>query len=219
MGRLVTDQQLNEMTTQLSAAQNATAEAQARYLRIKHVIDTHQMDAAVAKSLTSLVSSTLRTQYAEASKRYSELSAKLPADHVVLVNLRKSIDEISKLLFEEFARVADSYKNDYEIAAAREKSLTESLESKQQISVSNNDELAQLRQLEQKAESYRTIYQSYLQRYQEVVQQQNFPMTDEHVMSEAAPPTFPSHPRMALVLVISTGLGIYSPPALEYSAN
>ena len=169
MGTLVSDQQLNEMTTQLDAAQNATVEAQARYLRVKHIIDSHQTEAAVSDSLSNTVISGLRTQYADSSKRYRELAQKLAPDHIVMVNLRKSIDEISRLLFEELGRVAESYRNDYEIAATREKALAESVASQQKFAVSTNDARAQLRQLEQKAESYKMVYQSYMQRYQEVI--------------------------------------------------
>ncbi|MGH8612564.1 MAG: Wzz/FepE/Etk N-terminal domain-containing protein [Gammaproteobacteria bacterium] len=95
----------------------------------------------------------------------------------------------------------------YEIAAAREKDLAESLKQQQNISVVANDAQAQLRQLELKAESYKLLYQSYMQRFQETAQHESYPVADAHVASPARPPAVPSYPRIPVVLSISLALG------------
>ena len=88
------------------------------------------------------------------------------------------MDELSARLFEELGRIAESYRTDYEVAAAREKSLTDNIKRQQGVAVTANDALVQLRQLEQKAESYKTLYESYSQRYEGSAQQETFPMGD-----------------------------------------
>jgi succinoglycan biosynthesis transport protein ExoP len=70
-----------------------------------------------------------------------------------------------------------------------------------------NDAQAQLRQLEQKAESYKTIYHTYLQRDQEAAQQESFPLTDAHVITAASRPIDPSRPRKVLIISFSVLLG------------
>jgi succinoglycan biosynthesis transport protein ExoP len=80
----------------------------------------------------------------------------------------------------------------------------------QGVAVSASDAQAHLRQLEQKAESYKTVYQSFMQHYAEAEQQETFAMTDAHVMSVATPPLAPSYPRKLLVLVISLALGAFA---------
>jgi succinoglycan biosynthesis transport protein ExoP len=206
-GMLISEQQFSEMTTQLVAAQAATAQAQARYLGIKNIIDTHQTESAVTESLANPVINDLRTKYLDASKRMSDLERKLGPTHVTVVNLKNTMDELSTLLFQELARVAQSYRSDYEAAAAREKALTDILTRQQSVAAGANDAQVKLRQLEQKAESYKTLYQSFMQHYQEAARQESFPMADGHVVSAASPPLAPSHPRAPLVLAISLGLG------------
>jgi polysaccharide biosynthesis transport protein len=206
-GTLISEQQLTEMSTQLVTYRAATAEAQARYLRIKHIIDTHQTEAAVTESLSNPVIANLRTQYLEASKRYSALARRLDPNHMALVNFKHTMDEIAALLFEELGRVEESYRNDYEVAVAREKALTANLANQQKVAVTANDAQVQLHQLEQKAQSFGTLYDSYLQRYQEAAQQESFPMTDGHVVSGANQPLEPSQPRKYLVLALSMAIG------------
>jgi len=209
-GTRISEQQFSEMTTQLVAAQAATAQAQARYLGIKNIIDTHQTESAVTESLANQVITDLRTKYLDASKRMSDLERHLGPTHITVVNLKNTMDELSTLLFQELARVAQSYRSDYEAAAVREKALADNLRRQQSVAVGANDAQAHLRQLEQKAESYKTVYQSFMQRHAEAEQQETFAMTDAHVMSVATPPLAPSYPRKPLVLVISLALGAFA---------
>jgi succinoglycan biosynthesis transport protein ExoP len=207
-GALVSDQQFNEMTTQLVNERAITAEAQARYLRIKNIIDTHQTDSMVTESLNNLVINDLRTKYLDASKRMIDLERKLGPNHITVVDLKHTMEELKTLLFQELGRIAQTYQNDYEVAAAREMALATNLAHQQTIAVAANDAQVQLRQLEQKAESYKTLYQTFLLRYQETAQQESFPLAEAHVISPANPPLTPSHPRTPLVLAIFLAFGI-----------
>jgi succinoglycan biosynthesis transport protein ExoP len=207
-GTLASEQRFNEMMSQLVTARAATAQAKARYDRIKSILDTHQTEAAVAESLVSPVINELRTKYLDAARRKGELERKLGPDHIVIVNLKHTMEEYSSLLFQEFGRVAETYRSDYEVAEAREKALTDEVTREQKVAIAANADLVQLRQLEQKAESYKTLYQTFLQRLQETAQQETFPLAEAHIISAASPPLQASHPRTTLVLAISMALGV-----------
>jgi succinoglycan biosynthesis transport protein ExoP len=207
-GALISDQQFTEMMSQLVTQRSATAEAKARYLRIKNIIDTYQTGSAVTESLANPVIIELRTKYFDASKRMIDLERKLGPDHRTVIDLKNAIEDLKTQLFQELGRIAEMYRSDYEVAAAREKALAENLAQQQTIAVAANDDQVQLRQLEQKAESSKTLYQTFLQRYQETAQQEGFPLTDAQFISAANPPLVPSYPRTPLVLAISLALGI-----------
>jgi succinoglycan biosynthesis transport protein ExoP len=206
-GALVSEQQLNEMTSQLVTQRSVTEEAKARYLRIKNVIDTNQTDSAVTESLANPVISELRTKYLEASKRMLDLQRKLGPNHITVVDLKNTMEEFRAQLFQELARIAETYRSDYEVAATREKALAENLARQQTVAVTANDAQVELRQLEQKADSDQTLYKTFMQRYQETAQQEGFPLTDAHVISEASRPLLPSYPRTAVALAISLAVG------------
>ncbi|SRR5579875_513835 len=208
-GTLISDQQFDEMTTQLVNAQAETAQAKARYQHLKNIVDNHQTEAAVSESFSDPIISQLRTKYLDVLNHLKDLevSHKLDPNHQALIRLRNTMDELSARLFEELGRIAESYRTDYEVAAAREKSLSENVKRQQGVAITANDAQVQLRQLEHKAESYKTIYENYSQLYQGSAQQETFPIADSHIISSANPPSTASYPRKPLVLGISLALG------------
>jgi succinoglycan biosynthesis transport protein ExoP len=64
-----------------------------------------------------------------------------------------------------------------------------------------------LRDLESNAQTYRALYDNFLQRYMESVQQQSFPVTEARVITAATRPLSKSSPKALLVLGIATVLG------------
>lgn len=205
---LVSEQQINEMTTQLVAERAAAAQARIRYLRIKAMIDTNQTDSAVTESLANPVVNELRTKYFDASKRMIHLERKLGSSHVTVIDLKNTMEEYKTLLFQELGRIAETYKADYEVAAAREAAMAENLARQQKVAITANNAQVELRQLEQKAESYKILYDGFLRRYQETAQQESFPLPDAHIISPATPPLEPSHPRTTLVIMLSLAFGM-----------
>lgn len=51
------------------------------------------------------------------------------------------------------------------------------------------------------------MYQTFLQRYQEAMQQQSFPVTEARVISKAMPPYMPSKPNKPMILVLFMVMG------------
>jgi succinoglycan biosynthesis transport protein ExoP len=115
--------------------------------------------------------------------------------------------QYERLMFEELGRIAESYLSDLVIAQSKEKALRSSLKELVGGNASANVTAVALRELEREAETFRTLYQSFLQRYQEAVHQQSFPITEARVVTTALAPSNPSHPKTAIVLALSLLLG------------
>jgi len=206
-GKLVNEQQLGEVNSQLVTARAETAKAEARYARIKAIIDNRQTDAVVTEAIGNNAIEQLRAKFLGAAKREAELATRLGPTHGAVAGLRMEMREYERLMFEELSRIAESYLSELVIAQSREKSLRSSLEGLVGIHASANETAVALRELEREAETYRTLYQTFLQRYQEAVQQQSFPITEARVISAALTPTAPSHPKRSIVLALSLLLG------------
>src|SRR5262249_56670508 len=97
--------------------------------------------------------------------------------------------------------------SDYEIAKAREDSIRRSLDQIVAESQTTNEAQVVLRQLESTAKSYRSLYDNFLQRYMESVQQQSFPITEARVITRASSPPGPSSPRTLYILTIAALAG------------
>jgi succinoglycan biosynthesis transport protein ExoP len=211
-GKLVNEQQLGEVNSQLVSARADTARAEARYERIRTIIRDRQTDAVVTEAIGNNVIEQLRSKFVNAAKREAELSARLGPNHGSVTNLRGEMHEYERLMFEELSRIAEVYRSELDIARSREKSLSQSLTGLVDATAATNETLVALRELEREAESYKDLYKTFLQRHQETVQQQSFPITEARVIMNALKPLKPSEPRklrvLALMFVLGGGLGI-----------
>lgn len=206
-GRLVSDQQITELSSQMMTASAKTAETEAKYQRVKSIIDNKEMNAAVAESMSNPVTEGLREKYLAASKREQELRRLLGPDHVQVGNLRNEMAQYERLVFEELGRMAQSLASDLQIAKAKQASLSQNLTDLSGENVSTNKVLVELRDLEREADTYRKLYQNFLQKYQETVQQQSFPITEARVITRATKPIAPSAPGKAATLGLALVLG------------
>ncbi len=204
---LVSDQQLAQLNTALIAAQADTARARAQYDRIQNVLKSGDPQAIVSDALVSPAIGDLRKRYLDASKREAEIAASLGENHAQAQKLRGEMSEYQRLMFSELGRIAESYKSELAVAEDREKNLSDSVTQASTASSSTNETLVQLRELQREADTYRNLYQSFLDRYQQAIQQQSFPITDARVISKATEPDRPSAPRKGLMLVLFTALG------------
>jgi succinoglycan biosynthesis transport protein ExoP len=209
-GQLLNEQQLGEVNSQLTTARGETAQAEAKYQRLQAILNSGQADAAVTESLGNSVIVDLRNRYLRASKSEAELSSRLGKTHSQVLSLRKELKEYERLIFDELGRIAESTKSEYEIAKARQKSLEDSLASLLGVNAVNNETLVTLRELEREADTYKNLYQSFLQRYQETIQKQSFPVNEARVITSASKPLRPSYPRKSLIMAIAllAGLGL-----------
>ena len=205
---LMSEQQLSDVNGQLIIARASTAEAKARLDRITEVSQGDLVEGSVADALKSEVITRLRAQYLDLAAKESDLSSKYGKDHGAVVNLRNQMNELKRSVREELRRIAQTNRSDYEIALARERSLQQSLDSLVSQAGTTNQAQVQLRDLESSAATYRNLYDSFLQKFEEATQQQTFPVSDARVITAATTPDRPSSPKKMLVIPGSIVLGI-----------
>ncbi len=192
-GTLMNDKQLSEISGQLAAARSQTADLQARLERIEAVRGAYQQDRpasaadeSVAEAMSSGIITSLRTRYLDLVNREAEWSARYGKNHSAVVNLRNQIRDVRKSIHDELGRIEQTTRSEYEIAKRRQ----DELEKRQAALVSQSTETSQaqiaLFSLEAAAQSYRKIYDSFLQRHTESVQQQSFPISDARPITPAS---------------------------------
>jgi succinoglycan biosynthesis transport protein ExoP len=115
--------------------------------------------------------------------------------------------EYQRLIREELQRIADSYRSDAEVARQKEQSLSVAMSGLVGASAGTNQILVQLRELERESETYRNLYQTFMQRYQEAVQQLSFPVSEARVITAATAPQSASYPKRGPILALSLIVG------------
>jgi polysaccharide biosynthesis transport protein len=211
-GRLMNEQQLAEINSQLTMARGAVTEARAKLDRIKSVLDSKSLADGVAATVTDTlkndVITKLRSKYLDLSTQEADISRRYGFNHLAAVNLRNQMKEIENSIRNELQRIGESFKSEYEISNQRQEGLQKQLDDAVSQSQVKNEAQVKLRELESNSQSYRALYDNFLQRYVESVQQQSFPITEARIISAASRPNSKSHPKTTLTLIFAAFGGI-----------
>jgi uncharacterized protein involved in exopolysaccharide biosynthesis/Mrp family chromosome partitioning ATPase len=205
---LVSDQQLSAMTQRLAAAHALTLDAQAKYDQIESSRRGASDAGAIPEALQSPTIANLRAQYAEARRKYAELSSELGPLHPSLRNMEKQVEDLRKNIAEELNRFSQSAKNDLTRARDYEASLNKALDAQKHQSVDLSQASVRLRELERDVEANRNVYQSFLKRSRETEEQESLNTSAARIIGEATAPqrrVFP--PAMSLIAMIGLAIG------------
>ena len=200
---LISDQQLSASNQRLAGARAQTLDAQARLDQIEASRRASTDPGAIPEALQSPTIANLRAQYAEARKRYAELTAELGPRHPALRQNEKQVDDLRRIVNEEVERFAQAARNDLARARDYEASLNKALETQKRQSVELSQASVRLRELERDVEASRDVYQSFLKRSRETQEQESLNTSAARIIGEATIPqrrSFP--PAMSLIAMI-----------------
>jgi polysaccharide biosynthesis transport protein len=193
-GRLVNEQRLTELNSQLTGARTLVAETKAKLDQWDTITRAEGSDPAINASIGDLVKSDevvvrLRTRYLELQNRDEELAAKYGSEHLVVLNLRKQMRQVRTAINAEFQKLRAGLESDYQLAQQREAAIRSELtEATSQSEVANRAQVA-LRQLEISAQTYQGLYDTFLHRYTDALQQEGSPIAEAKVITRASPPS------------------------------
>jgi succinoglycan biosynthesis transport protein ExoP len=118
--------------------------------------------------------------------READWSVRYGKNHQAVVNLRNLIRDARKSIYNELGRIEETWKSDLEVAKKRQAEFEQSLGSLVSQSTETNQARVALFSLEASAQSYRKLYDNFLQQHTESVQQQTFPISDARLISPAS---------------------------------
>jgi succinoglycan biosynthesis transport protein ExoP len=214
-GKLASEVELDQLGIALAKARADTSQARAKLDRITRVLEQRSNketfeipDPIVTDALSNPVITKLREQFLDDQNRESEWSARYGAEHQAARNLRAEMAALQRAIWDEISRIAESYKSELQIAKSQEESIDKRMGEVFQQSGSTRQSQVRLRELETAANTYRGIYETFLSRFTQSVQQQSFPSTEARVVTAATPPSAPSSPKKSLTLVLAAILGL-----------
>jgi polysaccharide biosynthesis transport protein len=193
-GALMNEKELSEISGGLVSARAHASEIQVRLERLQAVRKAYQQDRpnsgeedeTVAEAMSSGIISTLRAKYLDLVNREANWSVLYGKNHAAVVNLRNQIRDIRRSIRDELGRIEENLKSEYEIAKKRGDEFDKSQAKLISQSTETNQAMVTYYSLDAAAKSYRRLYDSFLQRHTESVQQQTFPMTDARQISSAS---------------------------------
>jgi succinoglycan biosynthesis transport protein ExoP len=207
---LLNSDQLSSLSTQLTNARIAMTDAKARLDRIQQGTSEGTRSATVPDAINSGVIVSLRSQYRELAARATEIESRVGPEHMAVVKLRERMDALSAAIRDEEQRIANSYATEYQIAKARSTELAANVAELVGEAGTTSQAQVTMRELESSADALRNLYNSFLQKFQEIntVQTQTIPVRDARIITRAAPPLHKSSKKSKFVFAGSILVGL-----------
>lgn len=212
-GELMSEQRLSDLNAQLIVAQSETAGALARAEQLRKIIEMGPDRAAENLALSSEadqgpILSEMRAKYLNLSRRERDATLLYGEANAQVAAMRAELSELARSIFEEARQLANAAQNDFEVKQAREEKLRTSVTSASGQNTEAQRSQVQLRELQQRSEALTNLYQTFLARYEQITQQQSFPIAKARIISEAMVPLRPASPRTIFVLLATLVLGL-----------
>ena len=206
-GKLVTEQQVTEINTQLVSARSELGRTKARYDEAQRL---RNKPDAIPEALASATLRQLRNQLSTVVSQKAKLSATLKPQHPLMVQVLEQERQLQSEIREELQRVIASATVDYERARAVEKGLSSDFETLRIELNTVNSAQIKLRELERELEANRAVYQSAIVRARETREQARLNTSNVRVLAEPTPQrdrSFPPSAALTLPLGLLVGLG------------
>ena len=205
---LMNERHLGELNSQLVLARAHTADMRARYERAKAILQGNVLDGTVTDAMQNEAIIHLRKDYDDDARQASDWESRLGSNHAAVVGMRARMKDIETQLRAELERIAQGYLSDYKVALSSQQDIERQLDALATASSVTNANLVRLRALQSSANTYRSLYENFLQRYTQAVQDQSFPISEVQIVTRASPPLRKSHPKGIIVLGGAAMLGL-----------
>src|SRR5690606_17664440 len=213
-GRLVSDRQLEQLVQQLIAADTPVALAAARVEVFEQAVNSGDLNDIMSFiSRTAELPETapinpLMADYIATAARARAVTARWGEDSEQAKPIVEEANNLAGLVRRAAERRRQGYWGELRVAQAHRDSIKRAVDKAMERAQADNTTLVRFRSLEQKANSYSRIYQEYLTRYQEAIQQETLSLPSGRVISNAIVPTLPVFPKWKLILALALVLGV-----------
>ncbi len=196
------DQQMTDVSAQITAAQGRKNTAQSRADLIRGLLKAGQPLDGVTDIRDSVTIQQLAQQKATLQSQRAQLLATLLPNHPSVKAVVAQIAEVDKQITVEGRRVADALDAEAKVEAGLVTSLQGELTRLKGSSATATKQTVTLDELDREAKAERDLLESYLSRYRDATSRTevNATLPDVRVVTLAAPTTTPVSPKTGFIL-------------------
>lgn len=139
--------------------------------------------------------SALRTQEAELNRRINEMSVQFGPAYPKLIQARAELASLHDRFMQATQSITLAIRAELDAAKSEEEELKTQLDRASVLAGATSQYEAELKQLEREAQSNRALYESFLNRFKELREQQDIQRPDARILAYAWPSGSPSSPQ------------------------
>jgi uncharacterized protein involved in exopolysaccharide biosynthesis/Mrp family chromosome partitioning ATPase len=202
-GATIPAQTLTELNKQLVGARLELTRAEARFQIAREGDPATNPDVIASPVIRQLQENIAENDTKIAEQRYRGFSYEEEALHARAAALRQHMNR-------ERSRILASLSREMQEARKREAELAQSFKQIERQLGDTTRSATQLSQLKRDADANRSIYETFLARYKETMEQEGLAAPDARLITRADPPSHPTYPKKLQLLVLGTlaGLGL-----------
>lgn len=203
----LTEQEISTYNQQIAGARAEAARDAAALASARSQLRSGGPDS-VGQGTSSQVVSSLRSQRSQLTTREADLVERYTSNHPDLMTVREQIAGIDRQIAAEVNREIHALESAATTSAQRLSSLLASRSGTRAQLQGDNSALVQLADLERSAEASQALYQSYLERYNEVVAGSGSEQPSARMISGASVPVLPVSPNWPLNMALAAVVGV-----------
>ena len=203
----VSTQTLNDLNASYTKARARRIEREARLVALRRAMVNPSELANISEVASNPTLAGLRMQEIELGRRVAELSEKLGENHPRLIQARNELGTVRGRFANETRSIAVAIQAELDAAKSEEEQLKVQVDKASSVSGEASQYEAELKQLEREAQSNRAVYESFLNRFKELREQQDIQRPDARVLAYARPSGSPSYPQYQSALMIAFAIG------------
>jgi succinoglycan biosynthesis transport protein ExoP len=202
-------QRLSDLNSQLVNAGTERARVESKLQTARESSPDTIPDVLASPTIQQLRKDIARISEQIAEKTYFGTSYKSNILDAQVAGLRKQVNL-------EMSRILASLTGEVEAARAKEAQLAQLFRQMESRMGDASRSSIQLIQLQREADANRSIYESFLSRYKQSIEQQDLAVPDARLISRAEPPRIPSYPKKLTTVLLGTFGGLVIGVALAY---
>ncbi len=201
-GKKLRENHINKLNEQMVLATTKTEAARARFEQVRQLFKDGNYQR-LADVVRSDVLTGLRGRYAAASQREASLNTSLLPSHPDLKKVRAETAVLRRQIETEGRRTLNSLDVKFRAASAQEKLIRGNFDKTVRNIQESGSNLVKLKELERTASSGRAIFEAFLNRSNEMLEQTTGQFANYSIVQIAQVPIRPSFPSKLKVLVLA----------------
>lgn len=192
---VVSTQTLSDLNQRYIAAKTRRIEKESRLVALSKASLNPNEVANIAEVANNAGLSTLRQQEADLNRKIAEYQTTFGPNHPKVLQAQAELASVRSRFLAATQSITLAIRAELDAAKSEEEELRAQVEKSSVLVGASSQYEAELKQLEREAQSNRALYESFLNRFKELREQQDIQRADARILAYAWPAGAPSSPQ------------------------
>jgi succinoglycan biosynthesis transport protein ExoP len=192
---VVSTQTLSDLNGKYIAAKTRRIEKEGRLVALSKASLNPNELANITEVASNATLNSLRTQELELTRKIADYQTQFGPNHPKVLQAQAELASVRSRFLAQTQSITLAIRAELDAAKSEEEELKTQVERASVLSGATSQYEAELKQLEREAQSNRALYESFLNRFKELREQQDIQRADARILAYAWPSSTPSSPQ------------------------